>query len=223
MRASAGCLGAALTAAAHDISVSAGPQVREMKVSVDDLKVLPQRRLDLDFNEKLEGLEAVKPVVGEIVLQYSASGVRLNGRVKTLLKLQCDRCLRPYFQALAVNLEEGFVSEHYSNSIVDNSDRELRQSDFVEPIPANGVLDISDVVYQAVTLATPAFKDCGSECPGPPGAAEPSEEGAAVESGGKGVKSGGGSKNAAQAEDKIDPRWKNLKTLFPKEDSQQNS
>ena len=194
-----------------------------MKVSVDDLKVLPQRRLDLDFNENLEGLEAVKPVVGEVDLQYSASGVRLNGRVKTLLKLQCDRCLRPYFLALSVDIEEDFVSEHYSDNIVDNADRELHQSDFVEPIPANGVLDISDVVYQAVTLATPAIKDCGSECPGPPGAADQSGEGAAVQSDGKGLRSGSGSKNAAQAEDKIDPRWKNLKTLFPKEDSQQNS
>lgn len=197
-----------------------------MKVSIDELKTLPQHRVDLEFNEKLEGVEAVKPVVGELSLQYSASGIRLVGRVKTLLKLQCDRCLRPYFQALTIDIEEAFVSDDYGVDDREVKERELQKSDFVEMLPPDGVLDISDVVYQAVTLATPAFKDCGSECPGPPATEERSEDAAAVGnagSAGKKDRTARGAKTKAPADLKIDPRWKNLKTLFPNEDSQQNS
>ncbi|MBI2812533.1 MAG: DUF177 domain-containing protein, partial [Candidatus Melainabacteria bacterium] len=95
-------------------------------------------------------------------------------------------------------------------------DGELLRDDFVEPLPDDGVLDITDVVYQAVTLATPTFCSCGDQCPGPP------ERATGGASGGKAkAKSGaGGSKTDDRP---IDPRWKNLKTLFPNEDSKENS
>jgi uncharacterized metal-binding protein YceD (DUF177 family) len=186
----------------------------ELKISTDDLRALPQQRLMLQFHEKLDGISAVKPVLGELSLTYSASSIRLVGRVKTLLKLECDTCLRPYFQALTVDIEEKFVSDSFLMDDRETKERELQRGDFVEPIPDNGVLDITDVVYQAVTLATPAYCNCGDECPGPPQAASPPREGAEVEAGATGARA---------VDQPIDPRWKNLKTLFPNEDSQQNS
>lgn len=173
-----------------------------MKVTIDELRASPQRRLGLTFKENLEGTEAVKPVVGELVASVDVCGVRLSGWVKTLLKLSCHRCLRPYFQNLDIELDERFV--HDSGQEVPPQ-RELNRGDFVEPIPADGVLDISDVVYQAVTLATPTYCLCGEECPGPPIQPESdSKEGGAP---------------ADQAAKPVDPRWENLKTLFAKEET----
>lgn len=184
-----------------------------MKISVDELRNLPQQRLMLTFNEKLDGTEAVKPTMGEIALSYSATGIKVSGRVKTLLKLQCDRCLRPYFQTLNVDIEERFVPPAFLGEERDVKERELLRDDFVEPLPADGLLDITDVVYQAVTLATPSYCLCGEECPGPPNSAADQATGA--------VK--GGAARQQEAEAPIDPRWKNLKSLFPKKDSPQNS
>lgn len=187
-----------------------------MKIAIDDLKALPGQRLNLAFNENLAGLDAVKPVLGDLLLIYSASGLRLTGRVKTLLKLHCDRCLRPYFQALTVDLEERFVPAFLLNEEPETKERELHGKDFVEPLPNDGLLDISDVVYQAVTLATPSYRLCGEECPGPQTTGAAVESHAAVGTAG----TGRADKPAAKP---IDPRWKNLKTLFPNEDSQENS
>ncbi|MGH9549064.1 MAG: YceD family protein [Terriglobales bacterium] len=190
-----------------------------LKISIDELRALPQTRLNLSFNENLAGLEAVKPVLGELSLSYSVTGIRLTGRVKTLLKLHCDRCLRPYFQALTVDLEERFVPAGLMAEERDTEVRELLKDDFVEPLPDDGMLDISDVVYQAVTLATPTYCLCGTECPGPPVGGDDEESAAAVGTGSAGV----GSSQMKKGSQPIDPRWKNLKTLFPNEDSQQNS
>ena len=88
----------------------------------------------------------------------------------------------------------------------------------LEAIPESGIVDISDVVYQAVTLATPSYCRCGPECPGPPEKSEadsPTESGSTSASSRQG-KSGGADKSLPP----IDPRWENLKTLFPKNDSQ---
>jgi uncharacterized metal-binding protein YceD (DUF177 family) len=170
-----------------------------LRINVDDLRAQPQRRLGLSFKESLEGLMAVKPVVGELSLAADAVGVRISGRLQTLLKLNCDRCLRPYFLALSLDLDERFVEGAGETT---SRERELNHDDFVEPLPDDGMLDISDVVYQAVTLATPTYCLCGEECPGPPASEKPAEP--------KAAGTGGGST--------VDPRWQNLKTLFPNDD-----
>src|SRR5438477_1544021 len=132
-----------------------------MKISVEELTALPQRRLTFHYNETLARLSAVKPVVGELTVSASATGMKLIGTVKTLLKLNCDRCLNPYFQSMTVDIDERFVPIHEFEA---PKERELLKTDFVEPLPDNGLLDISDVVYQAVTLATPSYALCGPEC-----------------------------------------------------------
>lgn len=191
-----------------------------VKVNVDDLKGLPQHRLDLSFREELSGLEAIKPVLGDLTLIWSGSGLKVEGRVKTLLKLECDRCLRPYFQSLSVDIEERFVpSSLAAMNDADQPNKELQRDDWVEPLPDNGILDISDIVYQAVTLATPSFCLCGDQCPGPPGSAHSAGDEASGKMSGAKI-----SHQQGKSDDRpIDPRWKNLKTLFPNEDSKENS
>jgi len=173
-----------------------------LKVTIDELRASPQHRLGLTFKENLEGTEAVKPVVGEMVASLDVCGVRLTGWVKTLLKLSCHRCLKPYFQNLDIELDERFVHQSGEEA---PPQRELNRGDFVEPIPANGVLDISDVVYQAVTLATPTYCLCGQECPGPPVQQDSHDKDPSGPEG--------------QAAKPIDPRWENLKTLFANEET----
>ena len=132
-----------------------------MKVSVDDLRALPGQKQTLEFKENLPGLATNKPVVGILTVSASASGLRVSGDVKTLLKLECHTCLRPYFVSLSIDIEERFVPGDLIGAA--GVQKELMRDDFVEAIPSSGVVDISDVVYQAVTLATPTFCRCGPE------------------------------------------------------------
>ncbi len=162
----------------------------------------------MSFREEIDGISAVKPVLGEITLYGSSTGIRLNGTVQTLLKLTCHRCLRHYFLSLNVALDESFVESGLHDGEEMPRERELLSGDFVETLSEDGVLDITDVVYQAVTLATPVSCLCGDDCPGP---AFPDGE---ADSG-----SLAGGKEGKEAGSRIDPRWKNLKTLFPKEET----
>ncbi len=173
-----------------------------VKISIDELKAQPQH---IDFKETIEGLEAVKPVLGEITLSHSSYGVKVVGRVQTLLKLNCDRCLRPYFQSLGVDIDESLV---YPPENEIQRDRELLKRDFVELLPEDGLIDVTDLVYQAITLATPNIASCGSECPGLPAGAT-----------GASGKTLAGDKNR---QDLIDPRWQNLKTIFSNDEKDKN-
>ena len=172
-----------------------------MKVNIDELKLAPQQRMYFSYKENIEGLDAVKPVIGELLLIAGSSGVRLQGKLQTLLRLNCHRCLQAYFQSINLDLDERFV---YQLNNEPQKDRELLKDDFVDAIPDDGVLDINDIVYQAVTLATPTFCLCGDDCPGPP---LPSSAAGDISLG------------PAKEKDRVDPRWKNLKTLFPNEET----
>ncbi len=173
-----------------------------VKISIDELKAQSQH---IEFKETIEGLEAVKPVVGDITLSLSSYGVKVVGRVQTLLKLHCDRCLRPYFQSMALDIDEQLV---YPSEEDMQRDRELLKDDFVELLPADGLIDVTDLLYQAITLATPSHLSCGSECPGLPSGA----------SGSSGKTLAGDKKS----QDLIDPRWKNLKTIFSNDEKDKN-
>lgn len=173
-----------------------------MKISVEELRARPSQRLTISYKEELKGIDAVKPVIGDLSLSLDSTGVRIHGRLQTLLKLHCHRCLRAYFQGLNIDIDERLVFDLNEEQ---PRERELLKRDFVEPIPKSGVLDISDIVYQAVTLATPSHFLCGSECPGPPTAEGTGSQQALAE--------------PKEQESRIDPRWKNLKTLFPKQET----
>jgi uncharacterized metal-binding protein YceD (DUF177 family) len=183
-----------------------------LKVSLEDLRALPQQRLKIDFNESLPGSDAVKPVLGELVVSVSASGAQVMGRIQTLLKLVCHSCLRPFFQTLNLGLDERFVYEDYlSEGPKELRERELCKADFVEAIRYSGVIDISDIVYQAITLATPTYCSCGPDCPGPPWTKTDAAPGTLATTADHDVK--------PEESTVLDPRWKNLKTLFSNDDS----
>ncbi len=190
-----------------------------MKISVDELKLQPGQRLTFEFKEMSSGTAAVEPVTGQLTISLNLPGIKLTGQVATLLKLQCDRCLRPFFQSLSLDLDERFVSRHFFSG--ENKEHELLRDDFVELLPESGVLDISDIVYQAVTLATPSYCLCGSECPGPP--QSPAAGAASQTAYERNQTFSRKSKAGGDLPAQIDPRWKNLKTLLPKQDSQENS
>jgi uncharacterized protein len=187
-------------------------EINKLKVSLDQLRVLPQPRMELEFHETLEGTAAVKPVVGELTVSANSTGMRLIGKVQTLLKLNCDRCLHPYFHSLTVDIDERFVMAGLTVPITER-DKELRKAeDFVETLSEDDTLDISDVVYQAVTLATPTASLCGEQCPGPQMPTKSLKKASLSRD-----------KDARKGEKPIDPRWKNLKSLFPNEDRETKS
>lgn len=185
-----------------------------MKVKLDDVNTMPQKRLRVSFNEELDIPETVKPVLGELQIVSSAGHVHITGSVQTLLKLNCHTCLRPYFQSLHVEIDDRMAPD-MPMAVEDahrERERELTRDDFYEVIPVDGVLDITDIVYQAVTLASPVFCRCPEDCPGPPKAENAVANGRS-----------GNSQGASLEEERIDPRWENLKTLFSNNDSNENS
>lgn len=183
-----------------------------LKISLKDLRAAPHQRLGLHINEILSQRDPrlTKPIVGEIVLSGNTIRVTLQGQVKTIVKLQCHTCLNYFFQAFDLQIAEEFVYEDYlSVEALSAKDRELQSEDFFETVSYYGDIDVLDVIYQAVSLAIPAYCSCGAQCSGPPVYNVKSDQGS------KSAQTPGPGK--ATEGEWVDPRWHNLKTILPKD------
>ena len=140
-----------------------------MKISLEDLRALPEQRIDLQINQSLPGETLVKPVLADISLHSITTGIKLSGHIQTIVRLQCHSCLNPFFQSLHLTLDEEFVYEDYLNvEALSLRERELQKHDFFETVPYYGTIDVLDVISQAIILATPNYCSCGLQCAGPP-------------------------------------------------------
>ncbi len=160
-----------------------------MKISIDKLR--NENPLNIFFKEEINGINAIKPVTGNLTLTLNSTGVRIKGIISTILKLTCVRCLNTYFFPIKVTINENLIF----NLVTDNAkDRELLKNDFVENIPVDNQIDLSDIIYQSVILTSPTQNICTSDC--------------------QGITSGSNSK------DSFDPRLAKLKNLIPKNQDQ---
>jgi uncharacterized protein len=120
-------------------------------------------------------LQVLGPLVGELTLLRTNSGVLAAGELSTAVQAMCNRCLAPVATPVRFELEEIF----YPTTEV-TTGRTLRPDEFegeeVEDlddaallIDDKHILDISEVVRQNIWLAMPMYPGCtwegAGECP----------------------------------------------------------
>jgi len=179
-----------------------------VKINIDEIASLKQKRVTLDFDEVLEIPELAEPrmVSGSVTASVNMGGVKLVGSLGTVFELTCDVCLQPYTLPMEIEIEEQFVFNKIGNNHDSDEpnaytkEKELNTQDFYEVLPSDKSLDVTDIVYQAVIISLPTYAHCGDGCPGTPliNQAAGKEQSA---------------KDAGDS-DKIDPRWESLKNLF---------
>jgi uncharacterized protein len=126
-----------------------------------------QRRYDLneDVGYLDPELEPVEPLVGSLVLMRTSQGVLATGRFRTTLLAECRRCLEPCTADAEFDLEEEFYpAVLIGETPVDDVPEEER--DEALSIDEHHILDLSEVMRQALWLATPRETLCHPDCRG---------------------------------------------------------
>lgn len=164
-----------------------------------------------DLNEEIgsldPGLEPLRPLVGPVTLTRTNEGILVTGRLRTVLRLACQRCLEPCDVAVEFDLEEEFYpTVHIGDApirvVPPEDDDEALQID------EHHILDLSEVIRQALWVAAPMECLCRPDCAGLcPRCGENRNLGECV-----------------CEEAPLDPRWAALQTLLSNEpDSKERS
>lgn len=136
----------------------------EYKVSIEELENSPSKSLDFHFEEKIEGIDCVTPIVSDLKIISLGEFIQVTGNVKGTLKLECDLCLKEFEYNLDFDIDEMFAK----TALLDEygEELELKDGQFITDLQGETEIDIYDLLYQSVILNLPNKKVCGINCNG---------------------------------------------------------
>ncbi|MCB0046384.1 MAG: DUF177 domain-containing protein [Caldilineaceae bacterium] len=134
------------------------------------------RRYDLieEISQLDPELEALGPLVGQIQMLRTNSGVLVTGELSTALRVTCNRCLAPIAQEVRFQLEENFhtLTEVHTGRAIDPQEFEGTLAELEDDallIDSHHILDLSEVIRQDLWLASPMAPGCNwdgeGQCP----------------------------------------------------------
>ncbi len=113
---------------------------------------------DLELN--IEGAGFPEPIEGQLQLNRSGDEIIVDGRVSTMVELECSRCLEVFDEA--INARMRFVIQMLET--VDPQDS--NDEDFIILPKTVSEYDISERVREALILEMPLKPLCSENCQG---------------------------------------------------------
>lgn len=136
----------------------------DYKISIEELENTSSKTIDFHFEDKIDGLDCVAPVVSDLEIKSLGEFIEVCGNVKGTVKLECDLCLKEYDYDFDFDINEMYAK----NTLLDDYGQEFELKDGQFVIDLNGAeeIDIYDLLYQSVILSFPNKKVCGINCKG---------------------------------------------------------
>ncbi len=136
----------------------------EHKISIEELENSSSKSLNIHFEEKIEGVNCVTPIVSDLTVSSLGEFVEVRGNVKGTLLLECDLCLKEFEYKLDFEIDEMFAK----NALMEEygQETELKEGQFITDLEGGDEIDIYDLLYQSVILNLPNKKVCGINCNG---------------------------------------------------------
>jgi uncharacterized protein len=121
-----------------------------------------------EVEEQLDDLDPElviqSPIVGRVKFTKIPQGVLVNGTLKTVVEVNCSRCLEPFDVPVAIELEEEFRPsvDLQTGARLPRGDDE----DEATVIDEKHIIDLSEVVRQDLLIGLPSLPVCREDCKG---------------------------------------------------------
>ena len=134
------------------------------KISIEELENTTDKSLDFHFEDEIEGINSVGPIVSDLEILSLGEFIKITGNVKGILKLECDLCLEEFEYNLDCKIDEMYAK----SSLLDEygQETELKNGQFITDLNGEDEIDIYDLLYQSVIINLPNKQVCGINCNG---------------------------------------------------------
>lgn len=105
----------------------------------------------------------VTPVTGPIVLLRTNLGILVEGALQGVIRVECSRCLRPVSLPVSIGLQEEFKP---TVDVLRGTYVSVDEEDEALLIDEHHILDIAEVLRQAILLEAPMQVLCRPDCAG---------------------------------------------------------
>ena len=123
-------------------------------------EIPPEGFLDVEFSQRLEGLEAEADF--KATLSRIGPDVLVRGEVRAKVALDCSRCLESYDTDVTVSFDLSFGSEQD----LKEGEYELNMEDVSRALVGDDVIDLGQVASEQVLLNVPMKPLCSDDCKG---------------------------------------------------------
>ncbi len=103
------------------------------------------------------------PLTGQVGMLRTSEGILVEGELAGAITVECSRCLRPVVVPVTVTIEEEFKP---TVDVVRGNFLRVDEEDAALLIDEHHVLDIAEVLRQAVLLEAPLQVFCRPDCAG---------------------------------------------------------
>ncbi len=133
-----------------------------------------RHELNEDLTQLDPELRFLGPLIGTLQLLRTNSGILVTGNFSTAVQTNCNRCVEPIAQEVRFSLEENFrpLTEVTTGRYLRPEEFEGEEEDLEDAallIDERHILNIAEVVRQAIWLAMPMYPGCNwigaGDCP----------------------------------------------------------
>ncbi len=118
---------------------------------------------DVDTDDIVEKSRFITPVSAEIRIIKKEDKVVVQGKVNTVIEVECSRCLTFYPE----KIESSFDLILYPEEDYEfNEDTELTDDDINTIFFKEGIIDIDSIIIDQINLSIPYKPLCSEECKG---------------------------------------------------------
>lgn len=127
-----------------------------------------------DISELDRELDPLGPLLGTIQAMRTNSGILVTGQLTTALRVNCRRCLEPLVMPVRFEIEESFrpLTEVETGRYLRPDEYQGESDDYEDDallIDEHHILDVAEIVRQAIWLNVPMYPGCNwtgsGECP----------------------------------------------------------
>jgi len=137
------------------------------KIYIPEVETAPQQTLVLEVEEFLPELASLTPVQGQVQVVHQGNYLQVASQAKTIVTLNCDRCLQQYNHRLTVDASEMiWLSEEVLEVTEPGLEIEVTLDDPVETLSPKGYFNPEDWLYQQLSLQLPHRQLCDQNCEG---------------------------------------------------------
>jgi len=115
------------------------------------------------FSKAEDEFRVIAPIEFTADVRKDASKVRLVGRVKTVLELDCSRCVEPFEVPIDAPFDVLFLP---AEAMGGDGEQEVKDDDLNVSFYKDDVIDLGDVMREQFYLALPMKPLCRPDCQG---------------------------------------------------------
>lgn len=138
-------------------------------IYIPRLTKLADSRETVEFKEIFPDLQTLTPVSAKVQVTHKGNYLEVVGQADGIITLSCDRCLTQFNHRLSIDTTEfiWFDESEGPESIEDLPlDEDLALEAMVETISKDGEFDVSNWVYEQLSLEIPYKQLCDANCGG---------------------------------------------------------